>query len=89
MEKVGCCLFEIPARSPDLNPIEKVFHLIGKKLREDAVSRNLTKETFSQFSKRKIHTLLAFSTDVIDKGIELMPRRIDSVIRYQGQRTKY
>ena len=89
MEKVGCRLFEIPARPPDLNPIEKVFHLIGKKLREDAVSRNLTKETFSQFSKRKIHTLLAFSTDVIDKGIELMPRHIDSVIRYQGQRTKY
>ena len=89
MEKVGCRLFEIPARPPDLNPIEKVFHLIGKKLREDAVSRNLTKETFSQFSKRIIHTLLAFSTDVIDKGIELMPRHIDSVIRYQGQRTKY
>ena len=89
MEKVGCRLFEIPARSIDFNPIEKVFHLIGKKLREDAVSRNLTKETFSQFSKRKIHTLLAFSTDVIDKGIELMPRRIDSVIRSQGQRTKY
>ena len=89
MEKVGCRFFKIPACSPDLNLIEKVFHLIGKKLREDAVSRNLTKETFSQFSKRIIHTVLAFPTDMIDKGIESMPRRIDSVIRYQGQRTKY
>ena len=33
MEKVGCRLFKMPARSLDLNPIENVFHLIGKKLR--------------------------------------------------------
>ena len=36
MEKVGCRLFKIPARSPVLNPMENVFHLICKKLREDA-----------------------------------------------------
>ena len=46
MEKVGCCLFKIPARSPDLNPTENVLYQLGKKLREDAVSKNLTKETF-------------------------------------------
>ena len=89
MGKVGCRLFKIPARSPDLNPIENVFHLIGKRLREDAVSRNLTKETFRQFSKRIIHTVLTFPTNVIDKTIESMPRRIDSFIKCQGQRTKY
>ena len=33
MEKVGYCLFKISARSPDPNPIENVFHLIGKKRR--------------------------------------------------------
>ena len=87
MEKVGCRLFKIPARSPDLNPIENGFHLIGKKLREDAVSRNLTKETFRQFSKRIIHTVLTFPTNVIDKTIESMPSRIDNAIKCQGQRT--
>ena len=89
MRKVGCRLFKIRARSSDLNPIENVLLLIGKKLREDAVSRNLTKETFRQFSKRIIRTVLAFPTNVIDKTIESMPRRIDNVIKCQGQRTKY
>ena len=89
MEKAECRLFKTTARSPDLNPIENVFHLIGKKFREDAVSRNRAKETFRQFSKRIIYTVLAFPTNVINKTIESMPRRIDNVIRYQGQRTKY
>ena len=89
MEKVGWRLFKIPARSPDLNPIEIIFYLIDKKLREDAVSRNLTKETFRRFSKRIIHTVLAFPTDVIDKSIESMPRCIDNVVKCQGERIKY
>ena len=33
MENVGCRLFKIPARSPELNLIENVFHLIGKRLK--------------------------------------------------------
>ena len=89
MKKVECRLFKILARSADLNPIENVFHLICKKLREDAVSRNLTKETFRQFSKRIIHTVLTFPTNVIDKTIESMSRRIDNVIKCQGERTSY
>ena len=40
------------SNSPDLNPIENVFHLIGKKLREDVEIRNLTKKIFMQFSKK-------------------------------------
>ena len=89
MEKVGCRLFKIPARFLDVNTFENVSQLIGKKLREAAVSRNLTKETFRQFSKRIIHTVLAFPTDVIDKTIESMSRRIDNVIECRRQRTMY
>ena len=88
MENVGCRLFKIPARSPELNLIENVFHLIGKKLKEDAVSRNLTKKTFRQFWKRIIHIVLVFTTDVIDKTIESMQRDIDNVVKCQGQRNK-
>ena len=89
MEKVGCDLFKIAAGSPNLNPIKNNFHLIGKKFREDAVTRNLTKETFKQFPKRIIQILLAFRIDVIDKIIESMPRGISNAIKCQGQRTKY
>ena len=89
MAKVGCCLFKILAHSPDLIPMKKRFYLIDKKLRENAISRNLTKETFRKTSKRIIHTVLAFPTDVIDKTIESIPKGIDNVIKCQGQRTKY
>ena len=69
--------------------MKKRFHLIDKKLWENAISRNLTKETFRKTSKRIIHTVLAFPTDVIDKTIEPIPKGIDNVIKCQGQRTKY
>ena len=65
VEVVGCCLFKIPAHSPDLNLIENIFHL-----REDTVSRNLTKESFRQSSKRITQTVLAFPVDVNDTFIE-------------------
>ena len=87
-EKVGCCFFKLPARSPDLDPIENVLHLIDKKLKEDVVSRNLIKENSRQFSKRTIQTVSAFPFDVIDKTIKSMPRRIDNVIKFQEQRIK-
>ena len=63
-------------------------HLIDKKLREDAVSRNVTKETCTQFLERIFKTVLAFSIDVIDQSNESMPRYIDNIIKCHGQRRK-
>ena len=89
MDAVPCRLFKIPARSPDLNPIENVFHLVGKQLRKDALEKQIQDETFEQFSARVKQTLLAFPADIIDRTIESMPKRIDLVIKHNGQRTKY
>lgn len=89
MEKSWRSLFNLPpAYSPDLNAIENVSHLIDKKLREDAVSRNVTKETCTQFLERIFKTVLAFSIDVIDQSNESMPRYIDNIIKCHGQRRK-
>ena len=38
MDSIGCRLFTIPPRSPDLNPIENIFHLIGKVLKKRCFS---------------------------------------------------
>ncbi len=89
MESVGCRLFKIPPRSPDLNPIENVFHNIGKKIREDAMTKRIEKETFQQFVDRAKRICLSYSPEIIDRTIESMPRRIDMVIKSKGQRTKY
>lgn len=89
METVGCRLFQIPPRSPDLNPIENIFHLIGKQLKKDAKELNIVHETYAEFSSRAKQAVLNFPPDIIDRTIDSMPRRIKMVIEMKGQRTKY
>ena len=52
ISSVGVRLFSIPARSPDLSPIENMFNLVRTKLHGDALDKNITRETFKQFSSR-------------------------------------
>ena len=49
MYKMGAKKFSIPARSPDLNPIENVFHYVRTKLHEESLNRNITLENFEEF----------------------------------------
>ena len=46
ISKVGGQVFSIPARSPDLNPIENLFNLVVKALKKEAIHKNITHETF-------------------------------------------
>ena len=89
MNVVSCRLFQIPARSPDLNPIENVFNSVREQLRKDALNRMLEKETYQQFCRRVKQTLKNFSSDQIDRTIESMPKRIDMVIENKGLRLRY
>ena len=89
LKKIKANLFSIPARSPDLNPIENLFHLIRKKLDKQAIERNIVKESFAQFQDRVIETFFAFSPSVIDNIIDSMNSRIRSIIDRKGQRLKY
>ena len=45
-------IFEIPARSPDINCIENVFHEMRKAIQLDAVKKNIVQETFTEFVAR-------------------------------------
>lgn len=89
MKKLRCSIFTIPARSPDLNPIENMFHLCGKAIRSEAIRKRITKESYAQFCNRVRATVMKFSKDTIDKSIESMPKRIQAVIDSKGARTKY
>ena len=50
-QEVGAVTFAIPPRSPDLNPIENLFHLVSKQPREDAIDKQITSETYTIFRK--------------------------------------
>jgi len=38
LRKIKAKVFSIPPRSPDLNPMENLFHLVRKQLNRDAIS---------------------------------------------------
>ena len=89
MELVGAKLLAIPPRSPDLNPIENVFHLIKKLVDRDALDKHITFESFEEFSKRVKSTFNYMSKDVIDNIIGSMCTRIDMVLKNKGRRTRF
>ena len=89
LDQMGMQCHSIPARSPDLNPIENVFHLVDNVLREEAIQKNIVSETFEAFSARVANSMLNFPSDVINRVIESMPNRINMVLKYKGQRLRY
>ena len=89
MEEIGCRMFSIPARSPDLNPIDHMFHLVRKNLQRDALTKRIEKETFEEFSQRVKNTIKEFPAAILDKTINSLPKRITKVITTKGDRTKY
>ena len=72
-----------------MNPIENVFHLVDKKLRSDAIEKNITYESYKEFSARVKSTMDNFSVDMIDKIIDTMPKRMREIVKSRGQRLKY
>ena len=88
-DKVGCKIFSIPARSPDINPIENMFHIVRKRLAEHAKTNNLYHETYQQFSSRVIETIKSIPIDYINKTIDSLPKRMEMVVKSKGHRIKY
>ena len=89
MADVNAHLFRIPSRSPDLNPIENIFHLASKQIRDDARKYKIYDETYEHFAARCKQALLQFPHEIIDKTVASMNKRIDLVIQGKGQRIKY
>ena len=88
-DEEGARKFAIPPRSPDLNPIENVFHIVKKKLHEEALEYEIKRENFEEFSARVKRTLESVPVDIIDRTILSMNKRIDMVVNRKGQRIRY
>lgn len=79
----------IPPRSPDLNPIENVFHLLKRRLQHQTIELKIEKESFEQFKERVLRCCEEIDISTIDKTIASLPKRIDGVLKKNGARTKY
>ena len=80
---------EIPPRSPDLNPIENIFHLVKRYLDQEAISRNIVRESFDEFNVRVLEAFGNIPVETIDKTISSMNRRITAILASKGERIKY
>ena len=89
IKKERCELFSIPARSPDLNPIENMFHLVKKQLECQVRDGHIIRETWQEFKSRVIKTLYNVHVEYVNNLIISMPRRIDAEAKVDGDRTKY
>ena len=88
-DAIHCSIFNIPARSPDLNPIENVFHNVRRELAIQVREMHLEKESYENYAARVIRTIKNIPTDVIDRTIDSLPKRMDMVIKSKGERIKY
>jgi transposase len=47
LEDIVAEMHVIPPRSPDLNPVENMFHIVKNDLERQAICENITAESFS------------------------------------------
>ena len=74
-----------PAQSPDLNPIEHLWHYLKKKLLEYEVPPKGIHEFWERIEKEWNE----IPAETCQKLIESMPRRIEAVLKAKGGYTKY
>ena len=89
LNTVGATLLKIPPRSPDINPIENLFNIVKRKLREQAIREQITQETFKAFANCVKTLICNVSISSIDNLIASMPKRMLLIIKSKGNHTKY
>ena len=86
MRRVGCELFKIPAKSPELNSCENLFSIAASKLRKDAFERATTRGSYEQFCNRVQQTIEAVPIETIDKIIGSRNGRLRQIMDQNGER---
>lgn len=79
----GIKLFDWPPQSPDLSPIENLWHILKENVRKHKIS---TKEALKQKIRDEWESI---SPDVCLKLVSSMPKRVKAVIKAKGGSIKY
>ena len=89
VDECGLQFLSIPPRSPDINPIENVFHIVKLALKKEAMEQKISKESFLQFKERVIKHLKNCDVFTIDRTITSLPNRLKILSRNKGYRINY
>ena len=85
MSKNRIALFDHPPSSPDLNPIENIWHLLKNHVR----SRPRTPTSTAELIQAVRDAWDSISIDTINSLVSSMPDRVDAVLAAEGGHTKY
>ena len=58
-------------------------------LEKEALEQKITNESFELFRERIFNSFQHIDTEIVNKTIESLPRRIDKIITLSGGCTKY
>lgn len=89
LKEIGAELHHIPPRSPCINPIESIFHIVKKMLEDEAIRLQIVRESFNDFKSRVIRCFDSVDPELIDRTIKSMPKRIEQIIAAKGGRIKF
>ena len=74
-----------PAQSPDLNPIEHLWHHVKMQL----AKYETVPTSIEELWRRTEHEWNKIPASVCQNLIESMPRRVEAVLKAKGSYTKY
>ena len=74
-----------PANSPDLNPIENLWHILRDRIRKRKVQPRTKEALIEALQEEWVKLDMKIVNDLIDS----MPRRLQAVIDAKGGATKY
>lgn len=83
LEENNVPVLEWPANSPDMNPIESLWNILKRNV------RNKAPQTLGQLKEDIVSCWNEIPSDTCAKLIEQMPRRIKALIKAKGGPTKY
>lgn len=86
LKSAGVDLLSWPARSPDLNPIEHLWDILGRRL---SSAYEFPPATLHQLQNRLIEQWDLINTEEIDKLILSMPNRLSECVTKKGGHTHY
>ena len=89
LEEIEAELLKLPPYCADIHCTENLFHQIKCHLDEEAVTQNITKESFEQFTTQVLRAFDDFPIEDIDKLILSTTHRIEAVLASKGHETKY
>ena len=87
--RVNSMVIKLPPQSPDLHVIKNVFAIVNSQLRKQARDHKIRCETFEEFKARVMNTFFTFPFVTVNRLIDCIPKRMNSVIRNRGVRLKY